>query len=993
MDATWTLLFVLLCCQYGISYRIYILPEPGAFCIGVFSGDDCITWSEYSAHPQFADHSTTLIFTPGIYSSSGLSRYSYPYNTLTVANIKRFTIIGHGAQIQFRLSLSNIGEVRMYNLTLGNNPRLDVRNVQSFMMENCTLSQPSSSTYSYNPPMGMYFYNSNFSRIVNSTFIKVVINVQSYSTLTVDSSTFMNVSQATAITGDAYSSVTIHNSRFFNNFATSYGVVYTQGPLEIVHCLFDGNSIQSSNGAVVYSVEDVAVRDSTFIGNNASYWYSYYHSPQYYYTYQRGGSAIRGQRNINIYNCTFSLYTQTSSIIYSYRYNRYNRYHYYDYDNYYQYEVHITNSRFYHSSRSIYSYSNVTVEDSSFYNIIAHSGGGGVVYSTKSVAITNCTIRDSIARYDGGAVYAADSVTIVSSSIVNSESQLGNGGGIYSGNDVKVIDCIMSECSALNGTGGAIYSAARGSSDIFGPNIVLSKSNFSHNAAAYGGVLYTSGHYNHSMEFTDSTFIFNEATGTNITTGGGVGCVVNTTLSIKNSIFNKNVAEAVGGVLDLSFSNVSIEHSSFSQNSAGDNGGVFHVQNYSTNFTIMYTVIGHNSAENGAVFYIRRSNSNIKIYDSKLVYNSASIQGGVMDIRGVTLTMDIDTIIANNTAGSSGNVISACVSKITAYGLEARLDSVYPLYCSIYDEGNGSRSHPMSQTVSTDASTTIPTTEHIGTTSHEPTYDTESLMTTISEGGTTNEEIATTTSFVSISQSSSAATFTSDSSGALHTHSPYEVTTSSPADTTSQLPSDNHPSTTYSEKTTMSNPQVTDALTTIASTETQSNTNEVRTTAASMTETTSSSPIESTSHNGHQDSTTLPTEFEITTTTAITTSMTDSPAYFSESTITTIDMDSSATTDPSKFAVLQVEQDKYNVWQSSQHNLLQVAIISLTVLCIVCTAVCVVMVTLFFVACKKRKGPRLITRGRYKKLSPTDKDQEGSPKDENEIEEYSFSEI
>ena len=76
--------------------------------------------------------------------------------------------------------------------------------------------------------------------------------------------------------------------------------------------------------------------------------------------------------------------------------------------------------------------------------------------------------------------------------------------------------------------------------------------------------------------------------------------------------------------------------------------------------------------------------------------------------------MDMDTVIANNTAGSSGNVISACVSQITAYGLEARLDPVYPLYCSIYDEGNGF--NPTSHSITTDASRTVTaigsTTEH-----------------------------------------------------------------------------------------------------------------------------------------------------------------------------------------------------------------------------------------------------------------------------------------
>ena len=97
-------------------------------------------------------------------------------------------------------------------------------------------------------------------------------------------------------------------------------------------------------------------------------------------------------------------------------------------------------------------------------------------------------------------------------------------------------------------------------------------------------------------------------------------------------------------------------------------------------------------------------------------------------------------------------------------------------------------------------------------------------------------------------------------------------------------------------------------------------------------------------------------------------------------------MDSSVTTDPDIVAVLQGEQDKYDdVWKSSQHNLLQVSIVSLMVLCMVCTAVCAMMI-LFFIACKRRRDPRVVTQARYK---PVDKDLEET-KHENE---YSFSEI
>ena len=901
MDATriHVTLFVLLCClQFGVSYKIYILPEPGAFCFGVFSGDDCLTWSEYSARPTFVDHSTTLIFTHGNYSSSRLStRYQSSYNyygsALSVANIKRFTMIGDGAQLQFQLSLSNIGDVRIYNLTFTDCPRIDVRNVQSFVMENCTLSQTSSclTYYHYRRRIlvGVYFYSSNLSRVIESTFIKVILDV-SYSTLLVDTSTFMNYSSgATCIKGDRYSSVTIHGSRFLNNFASTNGVVYTQSPLKIVNCLFDGNSVQSSTGAVVYSVEDVTVVDSSFISNGASYNY-YQYSPQYY-TYHKGGSAISGQRNIDIKNCTFSFYTQSSSIIYSHPYSS----SYHPYGNQEGvYQVNVANSTFYDSNRGIYSYNDVTIVNSSFYNITALSGEGGAVYSTNTVTISNCTF-------------------------INSTAINGNGGAIYSGNDIMAIDSTIRECSALNG--GAIYSAASNSSAIFEPNIVLLRSTFSDNSAASGGVLYTNGHYDHYTEFTDCTFVSNKAIGNS--TGGGSGAVAsvaNTSLLITNSTFNYNEAETDGGVLDSNFSSVSIKHSSFSQNSADGNGGVFYGRKYSTNFTVEHTIIDHNSAESGGVFYVRRSNSNVKILGSKFVRNSASYQGGVMDIRGVTLIVDMDTVIANNTAGSSGNIISACVSQITAYGLESRLDPVYPLYCTIYDERSSSY-----------ASTTIPATEH---NNQRHTVGTGTLVTTTSQRDTTilhtTEEVATT--IPSTSQSSFAVTTTSD----IVPHT-LKVTTSSPSGTTPNL------FTTYSERTTESIRQfTTDSITSIR---TQSNTDEATTVSEEVTTTEMVSDISN--------------------------SVTDSSA-----------------TTASRFAELQAEQDKYDIRESSQQ--LTMGIISLTVLFIVCIAVCTMMVTLFFMACKKRKAQ--MTRARYKKLSGTEKYQEETYKD-NESQEYSFMEI
>ena len=121
--------------------RSYLTSRPQ---LVVVSGEhsihhDCITWSDYYAHPTFVYHSTTLIFTPG--------NYSLPENsgTFSVATINTFTMIGDRAQLQFKLSLSNIEYVGIHNLTfLETAPSISgfsIANVHYFIIENCILSK------------------------------------------------------------------------------------------------------------------------------------------------------------------------------------------------------------------------------------------------------------------------------------------------------------------------------------------------------------------------------------------------------------------------------------------------------------------------------------------------------------------------------------------------------------------------------------------------------------------------------------------------------------------------------------------------------------------------------------------------------------------------------------------------------------------------------------------------------------------------------------
>ena len=67
------------------------------------------------------------------------------------------------------------------------------------------------------------------------------------------------------------------------------------------------------------------------------------------------------------------------------------------------------------------------------------------------------------------------------------------------------------------------------------------------------------------------------------------------------------------------------------------------------------------------------------------------------------------------------------------------------------------------------------------------------------------------------------------------------------------------------------------------------------------------------------------------------------------------------------------DKGKYGVWNSSQRALLQVAIISLAILCAVCFTVCAIMIVLFFIACRRRNAP---PQGYYRKVPFTEKDQD-----------------
>ena len=809
--------------------------------------------------------------------------------------------------------------------------------------------------------------------------------------------------------------VIITNSNFCNiTYCGNGGAIYSSKSVTIMNCTFVDITAVNGRGGAVYSLQGITARDSTFINCSAA-------RDRYDNNYEHGGT-LYSEQAINVTSCIISgsFAIGNGGTVYSSQ------------------NVTITNTNIINSvslsgsGGAVYGL-NVKVTDSNLI-IIRALRDGGAIYGRENVITINSTIVSSIASVgNGGAVYCGKNARVVNVIINGSKASIGDGGAIYSGNDVTAIGSTISECLALNGEGGAIYSAASsaslerepgfkvigGTSASSKPNIVFTNCTFKYNLATTGGVLYTYGYYSHYIEFTDCAFDFNEAT-SNVS-GGGVAFIGNSTLAIISSKFKNNRAAGNGGVLDFSFTSMSIEQGSFTNNAANENGGVFYGRNYSINITAKHTDFGHNSAENGGVFYIHRGNSNIKVADhSAFIENSASNHGGVMDIRGVTLTMDMDTMITNNTAGSSGNVISACVSQITAYGLEAWLDPLYPLYCSIYDEGS---SYTTSQSTTPDISTApvTPATEHLktidyqtGTYAHDKT-ETEMFVETTTKrvsAATVHSEETTATQQTksSIATTTSVMTTSGDISGTKTTNA---VTASSSSSTTPQMSTDNI-TTTPDNTPTQHNP-LTISPTLIATTDhdrarprINGVTDDINVigghpvTSASFTPTTDSdAPKDNEDFTViNYSGTSKPTKSHHTTeaplanptdsadnTESVTSNSdtddskkTDSSATTQFMSISTEEISTSDPNDDKKTATTHIiaevqanEEDKYSVQSSSQQALLQVAVISLAVLCAICFTVCAIMFVLFFIACRKRSSP---PQGYYKKVPLTEKDQD-----------------
>ena len=287
---------------------------------------------------------------------------------------------------------------------------------------------------------------------------------------------------------------------------------------------------------------------------------------------------------------------------------------------------------------------------------------GGALFTTGSMISSWSNFSDNVAGNKGGAVNVWSNVgnatVSVAASYFSNNNGATSGGAVYvqsANTAVNVHDSHFVRNSVTDETGGGGAIQLVGEST----NISLVDSTFEQNTATSCAVVSIDNGDHCRVNFAQSTFTSNRATGVSV--GGGVLCVGNASISLVGCTFANNSATVHAGVLKVDDCSVKIERSSFINNSANLDGGVAYTYTYPTTYSIRLSTFLNNSAgRDGGALYVGKANSHLIIEKSSMGYNHAAGRGGAVTIAGSHLVIDNQTNMYNNTA----TAVSACTSDV-----------------------------------------------------------------------------------------------------------------------------------------------------------------------------------------------------------------------------------------------------------------------------------------------------------------------------------------
>lgn len=270
----------------------------------------------------------------------------------------------------------------------------------------------------------------------------------------------------------------------------------------------------------------------------------------------------------------------------------------------------------------------VTIQGVVIENGLAENGGG--VWNQGNLELIDTTIRYNRAKYSGGGIYNSGArltkLRLLNCHVIHNHS-MGfdkynikyGGGGIFNNAELEVDNSVISGNRARN-NGGAIYSVYSGR--IFASEaekiaeslgianapkrartlnrkqdpdaVILRKTRMQLNEASSGGAINVHG----VMQIRDSLIDSNNATGSHLSSGGGLYAHMDTLLTVVNTTISRNKANFYGGGIRFySTQSGSLYNASVIDNKVELNGqgaGIYVVES-STPFSVSNSIIARNS--------------------------------------------------------------------------------------------------------------------------------------------------------------------------------------------------------------------------------------------------------------------------------------------------------------------------------------------------------------------------------------------------------------
>ena len=211
---------------------------------------------------------------------------------------------------------------------------------------------------------------------------------------------------------------------------------------------------------------------------------------------------------------------------------------------------------------------------------------GALLGNSHELTLINCTLANSTAgENNGGAIYNVGKLTIINSTIADNKAKIGGAifthKGLTIGPELTIINSTFENNVALGGGNG------HGGGAIFAQQIdgmTIENTDFISNEAlgeSRGGAIFIS-HSDAAFDITDSQFIANHANGY-VNTAGGAIYISGTPLSgkregkltITNTLFEENNADASGSAITASDTTVNVANSVIFANKDPDGFAVF----------------------------------------------------------------------------------------------------------------------------------------------------------------------------------------------------------------------------------------------------------------------------------------------------------------------------------------------------------------------------------------------------------------------------------